>query len=244
MIEPHAAGRRLGMATELIPDETMILVIDDDVPFATELADTLLQYDLPTEVAHDWDGAIKAVEQFKPKLVVLDQRLGRVDALSRLSQLRSLTLAPILLLTGNQCEADRIIGLEIGADDFLQKPISTRELLARIRAHLRRGLLVEKSEPRWRIVSHERRLYRPDGTPVALTATEFEMLSCLSEAVGHPISRDALSDRVLMRPYRAEDRSIDNLIYQLRLKIRDAGGGDVILAARSRGYYFTGFPQH
>ncbi|MDB5412236.1 MAG: two component transcriptional regulator, winged helix family [Rubritepida sp.] len=231
------------MANQCTPTETAILVIDDDVPFAVELADALTQYDLPTEIAHDWETAIKAVEHFRPKLIILDQRLGRVDALSRLTQLRAVTQVPILLLTGNQCEADRIIGLEIGADDFLQKPISTRELLARIRAHLRRGSLVEKVEPRWRIVPQERRLYRPDGTPVALTATEYEMLSCLSEAVGHPISRDALSSRVLMRPYRAEDRSIDNLIYQLRLKIRDAGGGDVILAARSRGYYFTGFPQ-
>lgn len=220
-----------------------ILVVDDDVSFSVEVAEALTQYDLPAEVAHSWDEAIAAVEREKPQLIILDQRLGRVDTLSRLAQLRSLTQAPILLLTGNPCEADRIIGLEIGADDFLQKPISTRELLARVRAHLRRGPLMEKSERAWRISAKERRLYRPDGTAVALTATEFEMLHCLSQAVGHPISRDELSAKVLMRPYRPDDRSIDNLIYQLRLKIRQVGGGDVVLAARSRGYYFTGFAE-
>ncbi|WP_421992470.1 response regulator transcription factor [Roseococcus sp.] len=222
---------------------TSVLMIDDDVAFSTEVAEALNQHDLPAQVAHSWDEAMTALDRFKPKMIILDQRLGHVDTLSHLTQLRSLTQAPILLLTGNPCEADRIIGLEIGADDFLQKPISTRELLARVRAHMRRSAPPEKSDRVWRIAERERRLYRPDGTPVALTATEFEMLSCLSEAIGHPVSRDTLSTRVLMRPYRAEDRSIDNLIYQLRLKIRDSGGGDVILAARSRGYYFTGFPQ-
>jgi two-component system OmpR family response regulator len=218
-----------------------VLIVDDDVSFSVEIAEALAQYDFLTEVSHSWDDAITALERIEPDIIILDQRLGRVDALSRLTQIRKLTQAPIILLTGNPCEADRIIGLEIGADDFLQKPISTRELLARVRAHLRRGPVTEKMDRSWRIAARERRLYRPDGKPVALTATEFEMLYCLSQAVGHPISRDKLSAAVLMRPYRAEDRSIDNLIYQLRLKIRQAGGGDVVLAARSRGYYFTGF---
>lgn len=222
-------------------DEGSILVIDDDVAFATEVTETLSDYGYAAEKAHDWPTAARTLERMAPKLIILDQRLGRVDTLSFLRELRGMTTAPILLLTGNRCEADRIIALEIGADDFLIKPISSRELLARIRAHMRRGEINGQGERRWRISLQERRLYRPDGTAVALTSTEFELLACLAETVGEPVSRDALSERVLMRRFRADDRSIDNLVYQLRSKIRQAGGGDVVISARGRGYYFTGF---
>jgi len=227
----------------VVDQAPVVLLIDDDVAFSTEVAEALDGYDLATEVAHDWDAAVASLARHQPAIIILDQRLGRVDALSRLAQLRTMTAAPILLLTGNTSEADRIIGLEIGADDFLQKPISTRELLARIRAHMRRGPLPDRSEGRWRIAGTERRVYTPAGAVVPLTTTEFELFRVLSQRVGEPVARDALSELVLRRPYRAEDRAIDNLVYQLRLKLRDAGAGDTILSARGRGYYFVGFPD-
>jgi DNA-binding response OmpR family regulator len=218
-----------------------ILMVDDDEAFGMEVCDALSQYDLPAELVTDWDAAIAALARFQPKVIILDQRLGRVDALSRLAQLRAMTTAPIVLLTGNQNEADRIIGLEIGADDFLQKPMSTRELLSRVRAHLRRATVVEKPRSGWRIEPKERRLYAADGSVVPLTASEFELLHCLAQSVGEPVSREVLDRKVLLRTSRTHDRSIHNLIYLLRRKIAAAGGGQVIMSARCRGYFFTGF---
>lgn len=222
-----------------------VLVIEDDEAFATELADALTQYDIPTGIALDWEAGMRAVERLRPRLILLDQRLGRVDSVARLHELRALTNAPVVMLSGQLNEADRIVALELGADDYLSKPVSTREMLARVRAHLRRSsALGQRSElHRWRIAPRERRLYRPDGTAVALTGAEFDMLVCLTQSPGDPVTREALSQQVLNRDYRAEDRALDNLIYQIRMKIRDAGGGDVILSSRNRGYYFTGFPE-
>ncbi len=225
------------------PAEQPILIIEDDIALATEIADALMAFNYPTLVVHDWDAAMAAVAKIAPGLILMDQMLGRVDTLSRIHQIRPVTDAPIVMLTGNRVEADRIIALELGADDFLSKPISSRELLARVRAHLRRGTVSSERKAAWRIEPRERRIYTPANVALELTATEFELVLVLSRQVGEPISRDALSREVLSRPYRAEDRSIDNLIYQIRLKIRDAGGGDVILAARGRGYYFTGFAE-
>jgi DNA-binding response OmpR family regulator len=114
-----------------------------------------------------------------------------------------------------------------------------------VRAHLRRAQRQQASAPagQWRISEGERRLYRPDGTVVALTAAEFTLLALLAAQPGQPLDRDVLTQEVLRRPYRAEDRSLDNLVHQIRRKLGRRGAGEVITAVRNQGYAFSGFPD-
>jgi DNA-binding response OmpR family regulator len=218
-----------------------ILLVDDDEALAAEMGETLEQYGYAVAKAHEWTSAMSEIARFAPDLIVLDQRLGRVDTLVRLAELRAQTPVPVIVLTGNECAADRIIGLETGADDFQIKPITPRELVARIRANLRRMSEAAPKPASWRIVPREFKVYAPDGTTVPLSSAEFALLECLHSASGEPLSREELSQRVLRRPYRVDDRSIDNVVYQVRQKIRKAGGGDAIVALRGRGYAFAGF---
>jgi DNA-binding response OmpR family regulator len=222
-----------------------LLLIEDDTALSAELADTFADHGMQARTVARWPEALALLEQWQPDLILLDQRLGSVDTLLMLPQLRQITAAPVIFLTGNQAEADRVIGLELGADDFLLKPIAGRELVARVRAHLRRAQRQQASAPagQWRISEGERRLYRPDGTVVALTAAEFTLLALLAAQPGQPLDRDVLTQEVLRRPYRAEDRSLDNLVHQIRRKLGRRGAGEVITAVRNQGYAFSGFPD-
>lgn len=222
----------------------VILVVEDDADLAQEIADTLSDYGMRPIVAPAWDAAMAELASGKPDLVVLDQRLGTVDTVPLLPRLRAMTAAPVLILTGNRAEADRIVALEIGADDFLLKPTSGRELVARIRAHLRRagagGDVAATAE--WRLNVGERRLTRPDGTDVPLTAAEFDLVAVLAEHAGRTLDRDELTQRVLGRPWRPDDRALDNLVLHVRQKL-GPGCERTIATVRNRGYVFTAFPK-
>ncbi|MBR0681637.1 response regulator transcription factor [Roseomonas eburnea] len=231
-----------------------ILVVEDDDAIGEELAAILQAYGMQALRVADWDSAMQAIAAAPVDLVILDQWLGRVDALTVLPQMRAVTPAHIVILTGNKAESDRIVGLEVGADDFLQKPISGRELVARVRAHLRRQAPARPAaaEPpapapattaeRWRVAEGARRVLGPDGEPLPLTGTEFDLLMALMETPGEPVDRAVLSQRILKRPYRPEDRAIDNLVHNIRLKFGGERGASVITTVRNKGYAFTGFP--
>ena len=223
-----------------------ILVVEDDEIIGGDLETILSSYGLDAFHVSDWAAAMAMVRSTPVDLVLLDQWLGRTDALTMLPEMRGATRAPIVVLTGNKAEADRIVGLEMGADDFLVKPVSGREIVARVRAHLRRRQAQEltsmaRANPGWRFVPEERRLYAPDGHPVHLTGTEYELMAFLIAAKGAPIDRDTLSRRILRRAHRPEDRSIDSLVHSIRSKLTARGGLGVISTVRNRGYVFTGF---
>ncbi|MGG5887100.1 response regulator transcription factor [Falsiroseomonas sp. HC035] len=221
-----------------------LLIVEDDAILAGELLETFADHGMAARSVDKWPAALKMLEDWQPDLIILDQRLGAVDTLLMLPALRALTAAPVLFLTGNRSEADRVIGLELGADDFLLKPIAGRELVARVRAHLRRTVRREAVPAgEWRIAPSERRLYRPDRSAVPLTAAEFTLLALLAERPGTPVDREVLTQQVLRRPYRAEDRSLDNLVHQIRRKLGCRGAGEVIVAIRNQGYAFNGFPE-
>jgi DNA-binding response OmpR family regulator len=225
-------------------NQASILLIEDDPILSGELVDTFGDHGIQARAIDNWPAALKLLEVYQPDLILLDQRLGSVDTLMMLPALRNLTAAPILFLTGNRNEADRVIGLELGADDFLLKPIAGRELVARVRAHLRRVIRrPANAGGEWKILEAERRLLRPDGTPVPLTAAEFALLAIMAAQPGVPIDRDTLTQEVLRRPFRAEDRSLDNLVHQIRRKLGRRGAGEVISAVRNQGYAFSGFPE-
>lgn len=231
----------------------LVLIVEDDTELAEEMAAALNDYGMRSVHAGEWRAVEAAVASASPDLLILDQRLGAFDTLPHLPRLRGMTGAPILVLTGNRLEADRIVALELGADDFLLKPISGRELVARVRAHLRRAAAAPaapaaappdagpKGSERWRLLEAERRLLRPGGTPVALTAAEFDLLAALVRQPGQVVSREDLTPLVLQRRWNPTDRSLDNLVLRLRQKLGE-GGEHTITTVRNQGYVFTAFP--
>lgn len=220
-----------------------ILIVEDDADLATEMADMLADYGMRPALARDWSSAQAFFETDSADLVLLDQRLGPVDAVPLIPQLRRVTAAPVIVLTGNRAEVDRIVALEIGADDFLLKPISGRELVARIRARLRRPAEAAPAQPAdWQFDPIARTLHRPDGSEVSLTAAEFDLLAALAAQPGEPLPRETLTQRILGRPWRPDDRALDNLVLHLRKKL-SPGGERAIATIRNRGYVFTAFPR-
>jgi DNA-binding response OmpR family regulator len=228
-----------------------VLALDDDAAIRDLIADYLSQNDLriPTVgTGKDFD-AVMARETVD--MVVLDVRLQGEDGMQIARRLREKSAIPILMLTGRAEEADRVMGLELGADDYLTKPFSPRELLARIRALLRRS----KSQATvadaiaavrayrfggWELNIGLRKLRSPQGEMVELTNGEFRMLTAFLSAPQRVLSRDQLLD--LSRVHAAEvyDRSIDIQILRLRRKIEpDPAKPKFIVTQRGAGYVFS-----
>jgi two-component system OmpR family response regulator len=236
--------------TPAAPRLPRILIVEDDEILADELRIALTDYGMAAEVATRWEAALAALRAAPPDVLLLDQRLGSQDTLTQIPLLRALGARRVIVLTGNRQEVDRIVALEIGADDFLLKPISTREMVARLRAHLRSidhpAAPAPPAGPAgpsggWRFSAAARRLARPDGSAVPLTAAEFDLLAYLVARAGTPVDRDRLSQEVLRRPWQAGDRALDNLVLHLRQKL-GPGGEHSIATVRNAGYAFTGFP--
>lgn len=239
--------------TELLDKvRSCIVVADDDVGLTCEISDFLERYEFRCVTAANWDDAILAIEREKPRAIILDQWLADVDTLTRLPQLRQVSDAPILILTANREETDRILGLEMGADDFLSKPVSGRELVARLRAQLRRARPdspAPAQENPWSIDRAAHRVVRAGRPSIHLTTAEFDALCVLAEAPGQVHSRDALSIAVFHRPWQPGDRAVDAIIANLRAKLDGAtqpGNGDgssCITTVRQVGYKFVKFPD-
>lgn len=227
--------------------EQKILVVGENLIISRFLSQTLSNYGFMVRHATSWSDMVACLQETNFHIVLMEQRLGRMDMVHNLDRILSLTRALLIFLANNPSEADRILALELGATDFLQKPMSGREIVARIRAHLRGATAppqaATQQQTAWRMAGIERRLYAFSGTKVPLTGAEFSLLEHLVRAAGRPMARDRLTQEVLQRPYRAEDRSIDNLVYQVRQKVGRAGGGDTIIAVRGQGYAFIGFER-
>lgn len=237
-IPPAAA-----MGQNLTP---LVLLADDERELTDEMAAYLGRYGLRTLVANSFSAALAIVDTQRLDAIILDQRLGPVDTLPHLLELRSRTDAPILIVTGNREETDRVLGLELGADDFLVKPVSGRELVARLRARIRRPNNVAAPPPRrdrWRLQPVERRLVRPDGTMLELTTAEFDLLAAMAGQPGEVQTREALTQQVFRRPWRPGDRAVDNAVLHLRQKLAPELGERCIVTIRQVGYVFIGFPN-
>lgn len=241
----------------------VVMVADDEVDLTDELCDYLSRYGIQPVAVNNFADAMKVLTTRHVDAIVLDQRFGPVDTLPLLPTLRAVTSAPILIHTGNREETDRVLGLELGADDFLLKPISGRELVARLRARLRHippRLPLPANGPQpapvqmalpiaappqagWRVVPTERRVYRPDGTPLRLTTAEFDTLSALAAKPGDVRSREELTKLVFRRTWRSGDRAVDNAVLHLRQKLAQDLGEGCIVTVRQMGYVFTGFPK-
>lgn len=211
------------------PGRTRVLMIDDDRKLCRLIRDYLEPMGYEVQMAHSGpEGLEKALgENFNA--VILDLMLPGMDGFEVLKKLRHTSEVPVLMLTGRGEEADRIVGLEIGADDYLPKTFSTRELLARLRAVMRRTgrKQSQPAEPAEEFVVGPLRV-RPGSRvallanqPLVLTPVEFDLLACLAEAKGRVKTREQLLDSISDRNYDVFDRSIDVHISALRKKLGD-----------------------
>ncbi|WP_119301442.1 response regulator [Dongia deserti] len=231
-----------------------ILVVDDDREIRSLLSKFLTKNGLRVSVAADGREMRRMLDESKIDLIVLDVMLPGDSGLTLCGQLRATTTIPILMLTAVSEDTDRIIGLEMGADDYLPKPFNPRELLARIRAILRRaddrapavvGVEAEAEVTLafdgWAISPGRRQLLDPAGQPVDLTGGEFDLLLALVERPQRVLSRDRLLDLTKGRAASLFDRSIDVQIGRLRRKLENAapGSGALIATVRGGGYMFT-----
>jgi two-component system OmpR family response regulator len=181
--------------------------------------------------------------------VILDVGLPGEDGLSICRRLRGKSTVPIIMVTGRGTDTDRIVGLELGADDYLPKPFNPRELLARVRAVMRRSATVEPPQDQppqtlmfegWRLDMARRQLFAPDGTPRSLTSGEFNVLSIFCLHPRKVLSRDDLLDLLHGRAAAVFDRSIDVQISRLRRKIEsNLKDPSFIKTVRYGGYFFT-----
>ncbi|CAB3779493.1 Transcriptional regulatory protein OmpR [Paraburkholderia ultramafica] len=224
-----------------------VLAVDDDPAIRELLAGYLSDNDMRVTVASGGAEMTAALQAFAIDLIILDLRMPGEDGVQIARQLRARSNLPIIIVSGKRDEADRVMALELGADDYLTKPFSTRELLARIRALLRRAgasapAIGRDSDARayrfaqWELNVGTRRLTDPAGTPVELTNGEFCLLSAFLAAPGCVLSRDQLleSSRLYDDVY---DRSIDVQILRLRRKIEpDPSQPVFIRTVRGAGY--------
>jgi len=227
---------------------TTILIVDDDplITGPTEQALTAAGYDV--EVASDGARGLRAAREIDPDVVVLDVMMPEMDGWEVCKNLREVSAVPILMLTALGDEVDRILGLELGADDYLTKPFSTRELLARIKALLRRVEFDRAALPANRTfnfgdihVDLDTRKVTRNGEELALRYKEFELLSLLLSRAGQVVSRAEIFDEVWGTDWLGDTRTLDVHIRWLREKIEpDPGNPQFIQTVRGVGYRFVG----
>ncbi len=224
-----------------------ILIVDDDEEIRTLLADFLGQHHMQVSLAEDGDAMKACLQQQKFDLMILDVMLPGEDGLTLCRKVRAHSNMPIIMLTAMGEDTDRIIGLEIGADDYIAKPFNPRELLARIKAILRRTTDEEPKRQQsvvkfsnWTFDLDGRRLISPDDLEVTLSAGEYDLLVVFVKQPKVVLSRDQLLDLTKNRSAGPFDRSIDVQISRIRQKIEtQPKNPQLIKTVRGGGYVFT-----
>ena len=227
-----------------------ILVVEDDRETRSLIAKYLRSNACNVTTAVDGREMVRTMTDHRVDLVILDVMLPGEDGLSLCRKLRAELQMPIIMLTARGEDVDRILGLEMGADDYLAKPFNPRELLARINAVLRRQAVAQTASATdgatalaflgWRIDFRLRELRNPDGARVAMTSAEFDLLRAFCERPGRVLSRDSLLDLTQGRNAGSFERSIDVLVSRIRRKIEpDPEDATMIKTVRSGGYMFT-----
>jgi two-component system phosphate regulon response regulator OmpR len=223
-----------------------ILVVDDDPELRRLLCDYLTDVGFAVDLAGDGEQMRRAMARATPDAIVMDLMLPGSDGLALTREVRGASSVPILMLSARGEEIDRVVGLEVGADDYLAKPFSPRELLARLRALLRRSQAPSTAQRTdgpvfgpYRLDLDARRLLK-DGAEVALSGAEFDLLKVLVERPGRVLSRDVLLD--LLKGYERDpfDRTVDIRVARLRRRIEpDPASPVFIRTVRGEGYLFN-----
>jgi DNA-binding response OmpR family regulator len=235
-------------AASVLPQQPHVLAVDDDPMMRELIGDYLRQNEFRVTAVSDGAAMHAALADGVIDLIVLDLKLKGEDGMGLTRRLRSESTIPIIMLTGRCEEADRVMGLEMGADDYLTKPFSPRELLARIRTVLRRrqaevrhgrpdGVRAYRFAGGWELNLNTRRLTRPDGRPVTLTNGQFSLLVVLLGSPRRILSRNQLIELSRLHNDEVYDRSIDVQVLRLRRKIEeDPARPSWILTERGAGY--------
>ncbi|MBN1535619.1 MAG: response regulator transcription factor [Anaerolineales bacterium] len=231
-----------------------ILVVEDEITLQETLAYNLIQQGYEVETAGDGKAAIEAARLFQPNLILLDIMLPILDGIEVCRILRQEMNVPILMLTARDDEIDRVIGLEIGADDYITKPFSMRELMARVKANLRRTRL-DREDAQAPVIQTPkeilhfdnlvldlvRREVLLDDQPLTLKPKEFDLLLYLARHCGQALSRDTILEQVWGWEYSGNSRTVDVHVSWLREKIeRDPAHPIRIITVRGAGYRFEG----
>jgi DNA-binding response OmpR family regulator len=220
-----------------------ILVVEDDIRIADLIAKNLEAAGFECHQARDGDRALAEFARLRPALVVLDLGLAGLDGLEVTRRLRRDSDVPILMVTARSGESDKLLGLEIGADDYITKPFSTAELVARVRALLRRssGSLTERVvEIEGLRIDPARRTLERDGQPVPVTTLEFDLLYFLASRAGRVFSRESLMAQVWGSDRVVDDRTIDSLMSRLRRKVeQDPAHPRFLQTVWGAGYRFA-----
>ncbi len=236
----------------------MVLLIDDDHAYRTELSRYIRANGFDSLESDSFSAALEFLQASSGALVIVPElAVASRHLFDCIAQIRRAPNASVLVLSSHREETEKIVALELGADDFISKAADRREILARIRVAARR-LRARQSVSRqpaagsshgageaagaWQFLRVKRELIDPDGRPVRLTAAEFDLLAAFVEHTGRPLSRDDLATAALGRRSKASDRGIDNLVAKLRRKLGDSARlARMIKTARPVGYIFTGF---
>ena len=239
---------RSGKKSTMVNDKKNILLVDDDYELCLLLGDFLEHNQLNIKILHTGEEAIELLKTNNTNhhydLLILDIMLPGISGLTTLKEIRKNNWIPVIMLTASGEENDRILGLELGADDYLPKPFNSQELLARIKAILRRSTTqINKEYITYGLIeiSIKNRKATYNKLPLKLTGTEFEILSCLTLNHGNTVSKDDLSIQALGRSFVPYDRSIDTHISNIRTKLKNLGAEkEIIYSQRGIGYALIG----
>lgn len=225
--------------------EKKILVVDDEKPIADILQFNLEKEGYQVVCAYDGDEAIQLVKDEKPDMILLDVMLPMKDGMEVCREIRKTFDMPIIMLTAKDSEIDKVLGLEMGADDYVTKPFSTRELIARVKANLRRHQQESDKEETSSEIVIGRLVIQPDaylvtkrGEPIELTHREFELIHYLAKHIGQVMTREHLLQTVWGYDYFGDVRTVDVTVRRLREKVEDNPSRPAwIITRRGVGYY-------
>ncbi|HEX3573792.1 MAG TPA: response regulator [Rhodopila sp.] len=226
-----------------------VAVVEDDPEISRMMTNYMTDHGFEVTAARSGRDLDKVMSGGKIDCVILDVGLPGEDGLSICRRLRGKSSVPIIMVTGRGSDTDRIVGLELGADDYLPKPFNPRELVARVRAVMRRSAGIEQPQPQspqvlafegWRLDMARRQLFTPEGAPRSLTSGEFNILAIFCQNPRKVLSRDDLLDLLHGRAAAVFDRSVDVQISRLRRKIEtNLKDPSFIKTVRYGGYFFT-----
>lgn len=224
-----------------------ILVVDDEKPISDIIKFNLVKEGFNVEVAYDGDEALKLVYQYQPDLILLDVMLPKLDGFQVCRKVRESFSIPIIMLTAKEEEVDKVLGLELGADDYITKPFGMRELIARVKANLRRmDLNVEVPSDANNVITSsnlvidlDRYEVKKEETIIELTLREFELLKFLATRENQIFTREQLLKDVWGYEYFGDIRTVDVTVRRLREKVEDdSSSPKFIMTKRGVGYYF------
>lgn len=231
----------------MLQNAPIVLLVEDDADIRRLVADLLRRENFTVEEADDGVAMDKVMMRVRPDIIVLDLMLPGEDGLAICRRLHGHGI-PIIMLTARSDEIDRVLGLEMGADDYVVKPFGPRELVARVRAVLRRGAAPATLAPPARrfafagflIDIDARQLTTEGGEPVALTTAEFDLLATLVQNPRRVLSRDQILERIFGRTAEPYDRTVDVLVSRLRKKLTAVAPGEsLVTTVRNGGYLLT-----